>query len=400
MSHKIPTILVVDDSTSNLDFLTSILRNEGYCTIVANNGYDAIKLAKSSISDLILLDIVLPDIDGFEVCKILKKDIQTSDIPVIFITAQDDYEFVSKGFSVGGVDYIHKPFNINELLARVKTHLELKFKTDELIKLNQELEERVKQRTLELELANKELFEAHQALKNAYEKLAQLDKAKEKFIRHINHELRTPLQGIQGFGKILEDAVMSDEAKEYVKYLNQLIHKLNKAAEFSLLYTEIKADNYVPYLSEINLNKCIKNVVKEVSIIPLTVNFKIDCPNDLMIFSDEILVKSCLYIFIENAVKYSPVNGNINIEVIKENKDVKIIIQDEGSGFSVNALNNLFTVFFTEKQDESDFGIGLGLATARVIVDMLSGSILIKNNNGARIELVLPNNLDIMSYNR
>lgn len=400
MSSRVPTILVVDDSISNIDFLNSLLQNEGFHTICANNGYDAINIAKTEKPDLILLDIIMPDINGFEICEILKKDIKTLDIPVIFITAQNDYEFVSKGFNVGAVDYIHKPFNVNELLARVRTHLELKFKTDELIQLNQLLEERVRQRTLELENANKELYIAHQELINAYEKLEQLDKAKEQFIRHINHELRTPLQGIKGLGEVLENAVISEEAREYVRYINELIHKLNKAAEFSLLYTEIKAGNYTPYFTKINLNDCLKSVLRELSIISKNVNLIINCSNDTLIYSDATLIRTLLYIFIENAIKFSPENGNIFINVSLENERILITIQDEGSGFSQNALDNLFQVFFTDKRNENNFGIGIGLATAREIVDLLSGNIIIKNNNGARIELSLPINSDLMRFNK
>jgi len=396
MSNKVPTILIVDDSLSNIDFLNSLLQGEGFSVLIATNAYDAINIAKTQKPDLILLDIVMPDMSGFEICEILKKNVETLEIPVIFITAQDDYDFVSKGFNVGAVDYIHKPFNVNELLARVKTHLELKFKTDELIQLNQLLEERVRLRTLELENANKELYIAHQELINAYTKLEQLDKAKEQFIRHINHELRTPLQGIKGLGEILESTVISDEAREYVRYINELIHKLNKAAEFSLLYAEIKAGNYTLYYTKISIRNCLDLVLKELSIISKNVNFEISCPEELKIFSDEILVKSCFYIFLENAIKFSPEKGKITVEVFKKDKNIEVVIQDEGTGFSQNALNNLFQVFYTDKQNENNFGIGIGLATAGEIVDLLSGSILIKNNNGARIELTLPDNLDLM----
>lgn len=140
--------------------------------------------------------------------------------------------------------------------------------------------------------------------------------------------------------------------------------------------------------------------MRELSIISKNVNLNINCPNDILIFSDVTLIRTLLYIFIENAIKFSPENGNIFINVSLENERILITIQDEGCGFSQNALDNLFQVFFTDKRNENNFGIGIGLATAREIVDLLSGNIIIKNNNGARIELSLPINYDLLCFNK
>ena len=142
-------ILVVDDVVQNLQVLCSILAKEKYRLAVARNGMQALDTAEKVKPELILLDVMMPELDGFEVCKRLHDSPATRDIPVIFLTAKTELESVVKGFEIGAVDYVTKPFNEAELLARVRTHLELKRAREELIKRNKELKEAKK----ELELA-------------------------------------------------------------------------------------------------------------------------------------------------------------------------------------------------------------------------------------------------------
>jgi len=138
---KAPLVLIVDDVAKNLQVLGTILSKQEYKVAAANNGEQAIKIAKITLPDLILLDIMMPGIDGFEVCARLKKDSGTKDIPVIFLTAKIEPEDIVKGFETGAVDYVTKPFNSTELLARTKTHLELKINRDLLKIKNEQLNE-------------------------------------------------------------------------------------------------------------------------------------------------------------------------------------------------------------------------------------------------------------------
>ena len=134
---KAPLVLIVDDVANNLQVLGTILSKQEYKVAAANNGEQAIKIAKKTLPDLILLDIMMPGIDGLEICARLKKDPGTKDIPVIFLTAKIEPEDIVKGFETGAVDYVTKPFNSTELLARTKTHLELKINRD-LLKIKNE----------------------------------------------------------------------------------------------------------------------------------------------------------------------------------------------------------------------------------------------------------------------
>lgn len=126
MSKHKALILAVDDKPQNLQFLGKLLSDNGYEVGMAQNGYQALNFVKKNDPDLILLDIMMPEMDGYDVCKSIKADFSTRHIPVIFITAKTDTDDVVKGFDAGGVDYVTKPFNSAELLARIRTHVEMK----------------------------------------------------------------------------------------------------------------------------------------------------------------------------------------------------------------------------------------------------------------------------------
>ncbi|PZO40831.1 MAG: GGDEF domain-containing response regulator [Pseudanabaena frigida] len=144
-------ILIVDDTPNNLRFLSTTLSEQGYKVRSVTDGLMALTVAQAAKPDLILLDIMMPNIDGYEVCQRLKANSQTSDIPVIFLSALDEVIDKVKAFSVGGVDYITKPFQLEEVLARIQTHLSLREAQKEISQLNTELEQRVRQRTAQLE---------------------------------------------------------------------------------------------------------------------------------------------------------------------------------------------------------------------------------------------------------
>ena len=164
-----PQVLIVDDVRENLKMLWDTLEPEGYKILAAPNGKAALRIATGALPDIILLDIMMPDMDGYEVCRQLKQNETTQHIPVIFITVKEEKESVIKGFRVGGVDYIIKPFEKEEVLLRVKTHLEINRLTQTLSENNRDLE----QRTDELTLANQRLQQTNQQLQEANQRLEQ-----------------------------------------------------------------------------------------------------------------------------------------------------------------------------------------------------------------------------------
>ncbi len=184
-------ILVVDDERFNLDVLVELLKDD-YKIIVAKNGEQAVKAAKIMSPDLILLDIMMPEMDGFEVCQIIKADEASKDIPILFISALDNATEKIHGLELGAFDYITKPFQPEEVKARVKTHLKLYY-------LQRHLTEMVEQRTRQLEKAN--------------ELLKDLSKVKNEFLHIISHQLRTPANGILGLSEMLLDLCPDSERK-------------------------------------------------------------------------------------------------------------------------------------------------------------------------------------------
>ena len=141
------TILIVDDYPKNLQILAALLYENNYNVEVASSGKNAIKWLDNTTFDTILLDIMMPELDGFETCKIIKSNPKYEHIPIIFLTAKNDIDSIEKGFDVGGVDYITKPFNQKELLIRIKTQIELKTSKDKLINVNNWLNDKVEEKT-------------------------------------------------------------------------------------------------------------------------------------------------------------------------------------------------------------------------------------------------------------
>jgi two-component system, sensor histidine kinase and response regulator len=389
LQHNKTNILLVDNIPSNLNFLSDILSQEGFGIFLATHGKEALTTARRELPDLILLDVAMPDMDGYSVCEELKGDPSACDIPVMFLTARNEREDIIRGFEVGAVDYIMKPFSYTELVARVKTQLELRNKTHQLQSVNMRLEEIVRQRTAELQNSNRNLHELNHKLKAAYEELSHLQKVKDEFMRHINHELRTPLQGIHGFTLILEDLIQSPEQKEYLHSINHLVNRLVQLAEISLLFTEIRAENYKLDLEEINLNEFVLALSTKIELHQRKIFLDLS-ENQIRILSDQKLLTTCINLIVENAVKFSPENSFITIKTLNSDNKAMIEIQDQGPGFSRKALKNIFELFSTDNLQYKTEGFGIGLATAKLIIDALKAELKIFNlpGTGACVQLL------------
>ncbi|MBN1158299.1 MAG: response regulator [Bacteroidales bacterium] len=373
-------VLIVDDIPSNLNFLSEVLYDEGISVILATNGRDAIEIARQKMPDLILLDIAMPVMDGYEVCARLKEDPVTADIAVIYLTARTEPEDILKGFETGAVDYILKPFNAAELIARVKTHLELKEKSAALKAINTMLEDQVKQRTAELTISNRNLKESNLKLEKTYQELSRLDQAKDEFIRHINHELRTPLQGIHGFTLILEEIVSSPEQKEYIQAINSLVKRLVKLSEITLVFTEIKANNYKISREPVSLYNtaelALELFAKDRDKISVVRDQEDD---DITVLADQKLLVICVEQLLDNALKYAPEKGKICLTIRRQKDESCLEITDNGPGFSKKSLEHLYEMFSADNLKYRSHGFGIGLATVKTILDVMEARLEIKN---------------------
>ena len=220
------TVMIVDDTPANLDLLRSMLATPGYRVTVFPSGLSALAAAALHPPDLILLDILMPEMDGYETCRRLKASDTLQEIPVIFISALSETMDKVKAFSLGGVDYLTKPFQEEEVLARVRTHLQLRALQKTLQLQNEHLEQRVADRTRELALANKRLMD--------------VDRLKNDFFRMISHELRTPATGVLGMAELLlSECPESESAKKFKNMFRQsslrLLNLINDATTIAYM---------------------------------------------------------------------------------------------------------------------------------------------------------------------
>ena len=377
-------ILIVDDNMNNVQVLAGILENNGFDLEFALNGPDALQWLEDEHFDLVLLDIMMPVMDGFEVCRIIRNKEKTREIPIIFLTAKTDRESLMRGFKSGGNDYLSKPYDQGELLARVNTHLELKQSRDQLKRINAILEEKVTERTRQLQ-------QALQKVQELNKNLQELDEAKSEFLRIISHEIRTPLNGIMGFSEILKSTQHENPVIEYFDLLEISVKRLERFSLNALMITTLRLNKRIPKFVPLWFSKVIEESLEEIQNSAKNIKPLIDCPADISIIADTELVKICLTNILRNAQNYAPAGGTIEISVIKNKESVSVVIADNGPGFSNEALKNLFG-YFSKGDKHVDGNEGLGLALCNQIMLFHGGTIKINNrvSGGAEATLVFP----------
>ena len=377
---------MVDDNPKNLQLLGSTLRNEGYKLEFATSGATALAWINKAKFDLILLDVMMPEISGFDVCKEIRKNELYHNVPIIFLTAKAEKESVIEGFGFGAQDYITKPFDTAELLARVKTQLELKHSKEELIRFNQNLEVLIKERTKELQLTMEELVSAN-------EKLLILDKAKSEFLHIISHEIRTPLNGIKGSLEMIRDNAQESSIRNLFHILDSSVTRLERFSLIALKITQLKIGKYKPDLQPIPCKVIIDTAVSkfETKLKSKSISIDYHLENcDEIIWCDFESFTNSLTSVLDNALKYSPSDCIIEISTIKNGEIFSIKIKDKGPGFSEKAQQNLFQLFSPGEKHVNE-NEGLELALAKLIIDAHNGSLTVENvSQGAEVTLSIP----------
>lgn len=379
MENNTDKILIVDDISRNIQILGNILFQTRFQIAYAQSGQQALDICKTQDFDLILLDIMMPGMDGYEVCKRLKKNPSTSEIPIIFLTAKADMDSVIKGFDVGGQDYITKPFNAAELLARVDNHLLIKRQKEQLKLMNYNLEDVVKKRTHELEKANQQL--------------SILDQAKSNFLLIISHEIRTPLNGVIGLTELLNRTNIDKDQQEYINHLRDVSARLVKFSDTALLITSLKINKQIPNIKPVGVNQLITNAIDKFkknyrnSSLEIKVNMSAE---DLLIKADPDLIMTCFFNIIENSSKFAGNNAQVEISATLIDGTINIKFCDNGTGFTDDAISHLFQLFSSGDILHAE-GTGLGLATVKLILDAHEGRIDIKNTTegGAEVNIKL-----------
>ncbi|MBT5551483.1 MAG: response regulator [Nitrospina sp.] len=357
-------VLVVEDKVVNLSVLMKLLNEIGLNITIAPDGEVALNLIPKLKPDLILLDIMLPEMDGFEVCIKVKADEATKNIPIIFITGKTDNEDIMRGFAVGGVDYITKPFNPNETLARVQTQLKLQAVTKQLIENSKRLEE-----------SNREL---------------------EDFCSFVSHDLKAPLRKIMYFeGRLSEEcSELLDETGE--KYLSKIQDSTTRMGQFIddlLEFSKITfaAKEFKPVDLNIIVQKVLENLEVHIKQVNGTVNVQ-ELPS---VEANPIQLSQVFLNLISNALKFSRIDVAPIINVQSERTGdgtIKIMVQDNGIGIDCKSLKRIFNPFQRLNQHKAYKGSGMGLAICKKIVDGYQGTIEVESqlDQGTQFTIVWP----------
>ena len=354
-----PSILLVDDVPENIQVLHKILDGNSYSFMLATNAKETFEALDKQLPDLILLDVVLPDVNGFDICKQLKADEKTKNIPVIFLTFKTDLEDKLKGFELGAVDYITKPFEEAEVIARVKTHINLK---------------------------------------KSEEALMELNATKDKLFSIIAHDLKNPLGVIIGFTSLLEndlDSLKKNEIENSVRIISKLSKNINNLLDDLLAWAAIQSKRYETVIVRTNIKDLVDSIVDFYEPIADKKKIKIiaDC-EDLLIESDANIIRTVLRNLISNGIKFSKEKSEINVKVLKQNGSLKFSVIDEGVGISEKNIQKLFDPEFrySTKGTCKEEGTGMGLTLSKDFLTIIDGKIGVNSevNKGSEFYFDIP----------
>jgi light-regulated signal transduction histidine kinase (bacteriophytochrome) len=312
---------------------------------------------------------MMPGMDGFEVCKRIKKDTNNSEIPIIFLTAKTDIESIEKAFKYGGLDYVNKPFNSNELLARVKTHVELKVSKDKLKKVNDWLEERVFERTAELE-------KSMAILENKNYEL-------EQFAYIASHDLQEPLRTVSSFVDLLEQehgGKLKGNASKYLYFILESTERMRNLISGLLEYSRIGREKIV---EQVDCNEILTLVLDDLQTIIIEKKAIIESEKLPVLNAHPSELKQLFQNLISNALKFSredtpPV---INISALKQENGWEFKIKDNGIGIEEKFFEKIFIIFQRLHNVHEYEGTGIGLAHCRKIVEMHDGKIWVESES-------------------
>jgi two-component system sensor histidine kinase/response regulator len=389
-STHTPVILIVDDNPQNLQVLGKQLQDKKYEIEFAISGSAALDWLNTKQFDLILLDINMPGMSGFDVCKKIRLNPEMNNVPIIFLSADTERESILKGFELGAQDYITKPFDSRELLVRVKTHLSLKDTLEKLENLNKSLEEKVFERTNQLKEANEKLEAINL-------KLIDLDKVKSDFLNLISHEIRTPLNGILGPLELLKGPVYASEIGDLINMLDSSVRRLERFSLDALLITRLKTRPNELQIENISLSEIFNEAIKENQEMTgskkLKITSEFDIKNDLVRGEAGLIKKSILNI-LDNAIFFTPMNGTIEVKTYLMG-DYKVLeIRDHGPGFSPEIKDHL-SELFTYSGKYRDNSKGIGLPIVKMIMDSHGGGLLLENHpqGGTIVKLLFKNSI-------
>ena len=361
------TILVVDDVVSNVLLLKILLTKENFKVLTANNGYTCIEIAQNNHPDLILLDVMMPDINGFETAEKLKSDPATADIPIIFLTALNAPSDLVKGFQVGANDFLTKPFNKEELVMRVMRQIQLVFAKRIIESQNAELKRTISNR--------------------------------DKMYSVIAHDLRSPMASIRMVLNLLVSTISSELIGEE---LFSLLDKANKESEEThdlldnlLKWTKSQTGRINVVHQNLDISDVLIGIEDIFSLIAENKKQKINFDKQtgsIMVRADKDMLNTVLRNFMSNAIKFTPEGKDIDILVDKQDKFVKVSIRDHGVGISPERIATLFSAGQTTYGTNNEEGSGLGLQLCQDFARKNGGDVMVESvlGEGSTFSVFVP----------
>ena len=350
-------ILIVDDVVSNVLLLSILLTNEKFQVVTASNGNMCIEQAKKEKPDLILLDVMMPDISGFDTAVILKKDPETADIPIIFLTALNSPSDLVKGFQVGANDFLTKPFNKEELVMRVMHQIELVAAKKTIVRQNEELRRTISNR--------------------------------DKMYSVIAHDLRSPMASIRMVLNLVVNVVsrdvVGDEVFDLLDKANRESEDVHDLLDNLLKWTKSQTGRLNVVMQDIDLNDIVPGVVDIFRMIADMKGIKIDylsANENLVVRGDNDMLKTIIRNFLSNAVKFTPDGKNIEVFCCHEGDFARISVRDHGVGIAPERVETIFHNGETTYGTGGEEGSGLGLQLCQDFARKIGGDVRVESTLG------------------
>src|SRR5262245_29085014 len=346
------SVLVVDDTIENLRLLSGMLEEHGYEVRPVTNGRQALQAAAHDPPDLVLLDITMPEMDGYEVCRRLRANEHLKDVPVIFLTALTDTADKLRAFDMGGVDYVTKPFQFEEVLARVKTHVALR--------------------------------RAQVALADSYERLRGLERLRDDLVHMIVHDMRSPLQALLIRLEVLQGAaaVLGAASREDLRMAIGSAKELGRMVDNLLDVSRLEEGKMPVERGVWDLVRIADEVRAALRPSAGERQVDVESPGAVEVSCDGALVHRIMENLVGNVIQHTPAGTRMRISIASGDGRVRVAVHDEGGGVPPEARERIFEKFATVegRRERAYRSVGLGLAFCKLAVEAHGGAIGVDPN--------------------